>query len=79
MSIERDPNIVFDPDGTLRATTNWISKHDEGLAELLKNVRYAYLPNRSNVEIKHHVAAILLADSTDTTAARIGVLSAVRR
>jgi len=45
MSIERDPNIVFDPDGTLRATTNWISKHDEGLAELLKNVRFAYLPN----------------------------------
>ena len=42
MSIERDANIIFDPDGTLRATTNWISKHDEGLAELLKNVRYAY-------------------------------------
>ena len=45
MSIERDSHIEFDPDGTLKATTNWIGKHDEGLAELLKNVYYAYLPN----------------------------------
>jgi len=74
MSIERDPNITFDPDGTLRATTSWISKHDEGLAELLKNVRYAYLPNRANAEAKHHVAAILLVDGNESSPARIGVL-----
>jgi hypothetical protein len=74
MAIELDANIVFDPDGTLRATTSWISKHDEGLAELLKNVRYAYLPNRADVETKHHLAAILLVDSNESVPARIGVL-----
>lgn len=74
MAIERDSNIVFDPDGTLRATTSWISKHDEGLAELLKNVRYAYLPNRANVERQHYVAAILLVNGDDSSPARIGVL-----
>ena len=74
MTIERDADIAFDPDGTLRATTNWISKHDEGLAELLKNVRYAYLPNRANVEQEHYVAAILLVNSNESAPARIGVL-----
>jgi hypothetical protein len=74
VAIERDSGIVFDPDGTLRATTSWISKHDEGLAELLKNVRYAYLPNRANVEQEHHVAAILLANGDESSPARIGVL-----
>jgi hypothetical protein len=74
MSIERDSQIVFDPDGTLRATTSWISKHDEGLAELLKNVHYAYLPNRANVDIKHHAAAVLLVDGDGSAPARIGVL-----
>ena len=74
MSIERDSQIVFDPDGTLRATTSWISKHDEGLSELLKNVGYAYRPNRSNVAIEHHVAAILLVDAEGPAPARIGVL-----
>lgn len=74
MPIERDSDIEFDPDGTLRATTSWISKHDEGLAELLKNVRYAYLPNRADVEQNHHVAAILLVDGDESSPARIGVL-----
>ena len=74
MAIERDANIAFDPDGTPRATTSWISKHDEGLAELLKNVRYAYLPNRANVSAKHHVAAVLLVDADERGPARIGVL-----
>jgi hypothetical protein len=74
VAIERDLDIVFDPDGTLRATTSWISKHDEGLAELLKNVRYAYLPNRANVEQDHHVAAILLVNGDESSPARVGVL-----
>jgi len=74
MSIERDPQIKFDPDGTLRATTSWISKHDEGLAELLKNALYAYHPHRANVETKHYVAAILLVDGDEDAPARIGVL-----
>jgi len=75
MSIERDTQIRFDPDGTLRATTNWISRHDEGLAELLKNALIAYDPRRANVGIRHCVAAILLVDGEERrTAARIGVL-----
>ena len=74
MSIERDPHIEFDPEGTLKATTNWIGKHDEGLAELLKNVYYAYLPNRANVDIQRYVAAVLLVDSDGQSPARIGVL-----
>jgi hypothetical protein len=74
MSIERDSHIEFDPDGTLKATTNWIGKHDEGLAELLKNVYYAYLPNRANVDVAHHIAAVLLVDSDGQSPARIGVL-----
>ena len=36
MSIERDPNITFDPEGTLRATTRWVSHHEEGLRELVE-------------------------------------------
>lgn len=74
MTIERDSQISFDPDGTLRATTNWIGKHDEGLAELLKNGLYAYHPHRANVDIKHYVAAIVLVDAEGTDPARIGVL-----
>ena len=75
MSIERDDQIRFEPDGTLRATTSWISKHDEGLAELLKNALYAYHPQRAAVESQHYVAAILMVDSgTDESPARIGVL-----
>lgn len=75
MSIERDTQIHFDPDGTLRATTSWISKHDEGLAELLKNALYAYHPRRANVDIRHCVASILLVDGEESGAtARIGVL-----
>lgn len=75
MSIERDAQIVFEPDGTLRATTSWISKHDEGLAELLKNALYAYHPQRAAVDSKHYTAAILLVDSdAEDSSARIGVL-----
>lgn len=32
------------------ASTRWISTHDEGLAEWLKNARRAYQVDRSNVE-----------------------------
>ncbi|HUO43724.1 MAG TPA: hypothetical protein VMT94_02280 [Burkholderiales bacterium] len=75
MTIERDSQIQFDPEGTLRATSSWISKHDEGLAELLKNALYAYDPRRANVAIQHCVAAILLVDGEENAApARIGVL-----
>src|SRR6266436_737962 len=74
MSIERDANITFDPEGTLRATTRWVSRHDEGLAEWLKNVRRAYQIDRSNVDDEHRVTAVLMRDAGDGQPARIGVL-----
>jgi hypothetical protein len=74
MSIERDPNIAFDPQGTLRATTRWVSQHDEGLPEWLKNVRRAYQVDRANVKDEHRVAMVLLQDSAGGKPARIGVL-----
>ena len=76
MSIERDPNIIFDPEGTLRATTRWVSHHEEGLAEWLKNVRRAYQIDRANVSDDHRVAAILMCDSKGKQPARIGLLDA---
>jgi hypothetical protein len=74
MSVERDPNITFDPEGTLRATTRWVSHHEEGLAEWLKNVRRAYQIDRANVSDEHRVAAILVCDAADGHSARIGLL-----
>src|ERR1041385_3879809 len=71
MSIERDPNIAFDPQGTLRATTRWVSQHDEGLPEWLKNVRRAYQVDRANVKDEHRVAMVLLQDSASGKPARI--------
>lgn len=74
MSIERDPNITFDPEGTLRATTRWVSHHEEGLAEWLKNVRRAYQVDRAAVADDHRIAAILMCDAMDTQPASVGVL-----
>lgn len=74
MSIERDPNIHFDPQGTLRATTRWVSQHDEGVAEWLKNARRAYQLDRANVADDQRVATILLSDKDGTEPARIGLL-----
>jgi hypothetical protein len=74
MSIERDPNITFDPEGTLRATTRWVSHHEEGLAEWLKNVRRAYQIDRAAVADDHRIAAILMCDAMDKRPARIGLL-----
>jgi hypothetical protein len=41
MPIERDPHIKFHERGTLSAVTRWVTTHDEGLAEWLKNARRA--------------------------------------
>jgi hypothetical protein len=50
MAIERDPEIRFHELGTLLAVTRWVTTHDEGLAEWLKNARRAidrrYKPHR---------------------------------
>lgn len=48
--IERDTSIRFHEQGTLNAVTRWISTHEEGLAEWIKNVRRAYQADRADVE-----------------------------
>ena len=42
MNIERDRGLEWDAEGTLNNVTRWISGHDEGIAEWLKNVRRAH-------------------------------------
>ena len=74
MSIERDKEIVFHEEGTLNAVTRWISSHDEGIAEWLKNARRAYQPDRGSVADTDRVAVILLKDSDTHGAGRIGLL-----
>jgi hypothetical protein len=76
MAIERDSSIRFDPGGTLSSVTRWITNHDEGVAEWLKNARRAYQVDRANVEEKHRSAVLLLGDAHDGSPARIGVLDA---
>lgn len=71
--IERDPAIKFHEQGTLNAVTRWVSTHDEGLAEWLKNARRAYQPDRGDVKEEHREAVLLLKDG-DGSAARIGLL-----
>lgn len=77
MAIERDRQIAFHELGTLRSVTRWISGHDEGIAELLKNARNAYQTDRANVAEPHRVAVLLLKDHdllSDDSDARIGLL-----
>src|SRR5579872_3916160 len=74
MSIERDSAIRFHELGTLASVTRWISSHDEGIAEWLKNVRRAYQPDRANVPEKHRCAIALFQDSCNKSPARIGLL-----
>ena len=74
MPIERDKKIEFHELGTLLSVTRWISKHDEGLAEWLKNARRAYLPDRANVAEPHRAAVLLLKDLEAESPTRLGLL-----
>jgi hypothetical protein len=74
MTIERDAAIKFHEQGTLNAVTRWISSHDEGLAEWLKNVRRAYQGDRADVGEEHRCAVLLLKDADGSNPARIGLL-----
>jgi len=81
MAIERDAGIKFHEWGTLNAVTRWISSHDEGIAEWLKNVRRAYQPDRANVLEGHRAAVLLIKDEEilakdekSDSSARIGLL-----
>ncbi|HUS13137.1 MAG TPA: hypothetical protein VMZ30_21880 [Pyrinomonadaceae bacterium] len=74
MTIERVGKIFFDDLGTLMASTRWISTHDEGIAEWLKNARRAYQVDRSNVQEQDKICILLLKDSEAHGHARIGLL-----
>ena len=74
MPIERDSEIEFHDLGTLRAVTRWITQHDEGVAEWLKNARRAYQADRANVAEPHRVAVLLLKDASGNLPARMGLL-----
>jgi hypothetical protein len=72
--IERDDAIRFHEQGTLIAVTRWISSHDEGIAEWLKNVRRAYQADRAAVAEEDRCAVLLLNDANAAGPARIGLL-----
>jgi len=74
ITIERVGKIFFDDLGTLIASTRWISTHDEGIAEWLKNTRRAYQMDRANVTESDRICILLLKDSDLTNPARIGLL-----
>jgi hypothetical protein len=74
MPIERDSEIEFHELGTLRSVTRWITQHDEGIAEFLKNARRAYQADRANVAEPHRAAVLLLRDDGSLGRARIGLL-----
>lgn len=76
MTIERDRHIRFHELGTLDAVTRWVSRHDEGVAEWLKNARAATRPDRAKVAEQHRVAVLLLMDADSAHPARIGLLDA---
>ena len=74
MSIERDEPISFHEQGTLNAVTRWLSTHDEGIAEWLKNARRAYQLDRANVPDEDRVAVLLFKDADAQGLARLGLL-----
>jgi len=71
---ESIPRLPVHDLGTLQGLTRWINRHDEGIAEILKNVRAAYQENRANVRSQDRVAVILIKDADNDDPARIGVL-----
>lgn len=74
MAIERDPQIEFHEHGTLTAVTRWVTTHDEGVAEWLKNARRAFQPDRADVDENHRCAILLLKDADVDQPSHIGLL-----
>lgn len=76
MTIERTETIQWHNEGTLRAVTRWITGHEDGLAELLKNARRAYQADRLDVDLAHRAVLLLLRDKGEgvDAPARMGVL-----
>ena len=74
MSEHQDRRLPINDEGVLRTFTKWISSHEEGIAEWLKNVRRAYREDRANVADEHRATLILMMDATGDSPARLGVL-----
>lgn len=74
MAIERDAQIEFHELGTLTSVTRWVTTHDEGLAEWLKNARRAYQNDRADVQESLRTAILLFIDKGSETPARMGLL-----
>jgi len=74
ISIERDEELRLHTQGTLKSLTNWVSTHEVGISEWLKNTRRAYFPDRANVPQSQWVAVLLLQDKTKDRSSRIGLL-----
>lgn len=74
IEIERDKKIQLHIKGTLKSITRWVTIHEQGIAEWLKNTRRTYFPDRANVLPQHRVAVLLLKDKTKDGEARIGLL-----
>lgn len=72
--IERDKKIRFHELGTLQAVTAWITGHEDGFAEWMKNIRRTYAEDRDNVLGENRVSVLLLKDAEGKSPARLGIL-----
>lgn len=72
--IERDSEIRFHVEGTLKSITRWVNTHEDGIAEWLKNTRRAYCEDRTNVAPSHRIAILLLKDKDLQNESCIGLL-----
>ena len=66
--------LPFHELGTLTAFTRWIVRHEDGIAELIKNVRAAYQEERANVIPSDRCAVLLFRDPDKYSPARLGIL-----
>ena len=74
IEIERDEKIQLHIKGTLKSITRWVTTHEQGISEWLKNTRRAYLPDRANILPQSRVTVLLFKDKTKNGEARIGLL-----
>lgn len=74
IEIERDEKIQLHIKGTLKSITRWVTIHEQGISEWLKNTRRAYFPDRADILPQYRVAVLLLKDKTKDSEARIGLL-----
>jgi hypothetical protein len=74
MSLQTINRLPIHDFGALQGLTRWISTHDSGISEWLKNVRAAYQEKRADVKLQNRVAILLIKDKDKSGPARFGVL-----